>query len=55
TVLLGDQHAPCRDTRARHCPVPGHPCLSGVDPAEVVAAVRCLAGAQPGAQVGAQA
>ncbi len=42
TVLLGDQHAPCRDTRARHCPVPGHPCLSGVDPAEVVAAVSSL-------------
>ncbi|MDQ4085798.1 MAG: glycosyltransferase family 9 protein [Actinomycetota bacterium] len=29
-VLLGDQQAPCRDTRARHCPVPGHPCLSEV-------------------------
>jgi ADP-heptose:LPS heptosyltransferase len=42
TVLLGDQHAPCRDTRARHCPVPGHPCLSGVDPADVVAAVSSL-------------
>ena len=24
-VLLGDQDAPCRDTRARDCPVPGHP------------------------------
>ncbi len=45
TVLLGDQHAPCRDSRARHCPVPGHPCLSGVEPAEVVEAVGCLAGA----------
>ncbi|MGH3785552.1 MAG: glycosyltransferase family 9 protein [Pseudonocardiaceae bacterium] len=45
TVLLGDQHAPCKDTRARHCPVPGHPCLSGVGPADVVDAVGSLAGA----------
>ena len=29
-VLLGDQDAPCRLTRARHCPVPGHPCLDGI-------------------------
>ncbi|GAA4866173.1 glycosyltransferase family 9 protein [Saccharopolyspora cebuensis] len=42
TVLLGDQHAPCRDTRARVCPVPGHPCLSGVGAGDVVAAVRRL-------------
>jgi ADP-heptose:LPS heptosyltransferase len=42
TVLLGDQHAACRDTRARHCPVPGHPCLSRVRPADVVDAVACL-------------
>jgi ADP-heptose:LPS heptosyltransferase len=40
TVLLGDQSAPCRDTRARECPVPGHPCLSSVTAADVVAAVR---------------
>ncbi|MCG8925848.1 glycosyltransferase family 9 protein [Lentzea sp. CC55] len=38
-VLLGDQNAPCRGTRARDCPVPGHPCLDQVDPADVVAAV----------------
>lgn len=38
-VLLGDQHAPCRDSRARECPVPGHPCLDLVEPTEVVAAV----------------
>ena len=38
-VLLGDQNASCRGTRARECPVPGHPCLDQVDPAEVVAAV----------------
>ncbi|MGB9279626.1 MAG: glycosyltransferase family 9 protein [Pseudonocardiaceae bacterium] len=42
TVVLGDQAAPCRDTRARHCPVPGHPCLSGVAPGEVVEAVASL-------------
>lgn len=41
-VLLGDQRAACRDTRARDCPVPGHPCLAGVGPAEVVAAVERL-------------
>jgi ADP-heptose:LPS heptosyltransferase len=40
TVLLGDQSAPCRDTRARECPVPGHPCLSSVTAADVVAAVE---------------
>jgi ADP-heptose:LPS heptosyltransferase len=49
TVLLGDQQAPCQDTRARHCPVPGHPCLSGVAPAEVVDAVCSLVSAQAGA------
>ncbi len=32
TVLLGDQEAACRGTRARLCPVPDHPCLD-VDPA----------------------
>jgi ADP-heptose:LPS heptosyltransferase len=42
TVLLGDQYAPCRDTRARLCPVPGHPCLSGVHPSDVVDAVTSL-------------
>lgn len=39
-VLLGDQHAACRDTRATHCPVPGHPCLTSVTAQEVVAAVH---------------
>jgi ADP-heptose:LPS heptosyltransferase len=42
TVLLGDQDAPCRDTRARECPVPGHPCLTSVTPQDVVAAVEKL-------------
>ncbi|WIE81596.1 glycosyltransferase family 9 protein [Curtobacterium sp. MCPF17_021] len=36
--LLGDQAAPCRLSRARECPVPGHPCLSGVRIADVLAA-----------------
>jgi ADP-heptose:LPS heptosyltransferase len=36
--LLGDQQAPCRDTRARTCPVPGHPCLSSITPEEVARA-----------------
>jgi ADP-heptose:LPS heptosyltransferase len=42
--LLGDQTAACRDTRARTCPVPGHPCLSSVSPAEVVRACLRLIG-----------
>jgi ADP-heptose:LPS heptosyltransferase len=41
-VLLGDQDAACRLTRARHCPVPGHPCLDGIAPDDVVAAVATL-------------
>jgi histidinol-phosphate phosphatase family protein len=44
TVRLGEQLAACRDTRAVQCPVPGHPCLSRIDPADVVAAVDALAG-----------
>ncbi|MGX7828447.1 glycosyltransferase family 9 protein [Actinokineospora sp. 24-640] len=43
-VLLGDQAAPCAGTRARECPVPGHPCLDGVSAAEVVDAVDALVG-----------
>ncbi|EXG81719.1 glycosyltransferase family 9 protein [Cryptosporangium arvum] len=42
SVLLGDQHAPCADTRARTCPVPGHPCLSSIRGADVRAAVDSL-------------
>ncbi|QDI68196.1 glycosyl transferase [Streptomyces calvus] len=41
-VLLGDQHAPCAGTRARQCPVPGHPCLDEVTGHDVVAAVGKL-------------
>ncbi|WP_310741247.1 glycosyltransferase family 9 protein [Microbispora sp. H10670] len=46
SVLLGDQDAPCRGSRARLCPVPGHPCLSAVSGAQVVDAVRGLAAAK---------
>ncbi|MEV6793323.1 glycosyltransferase family 9 protein [Streptomyces sp. NPDC051320] len=42
SVLLGDQRAPCADSRARHCPVPGHPCLNEVTPQDVVRAVQKL-------------
>ena len=42
-VLLGDQGAACAGSRARVCPVPGHPCLDGVPVDEVVAAVERLA------------
>lgn len=45
-VLLGDQGAPCRGTRARTCPVPGHPCLDGIRGADVVAAVAALIDAE---------
>ncbi|GHH91824.1 glycosyltransferase family 9 protein [Streptomyces capillispiralis] len=41
-VLLGDQGAPCAGTRARQCPVPGHPCLDEVTAHDVVAAVGKL-------------
>jgi ADP-heptose:LPS heptosyltransferase len=40
--LLGDQDAPCRNSRARVCPVPGHPCLDGIRPADVLAALDRL-------------
>ncbi|UQU62022.1 HAD-IIIA family hydrolase [Couchioplanes caeruleus] len=41
-VRLGDAAAPCRDTRATRCPVAGHPCLSTIAPADVLAALRLL-------------
>jgi ADP-heptose:LPS heptosyltransferase len=44
-VLLGDQHAGCAGSRARVCPVPGHPCLESVTASDVVAAVESLRGA----------
>ncbi|GLX10829.1 glycosyltransferase family 9 protein [Microbispora sp. NBRC 16548] len=42
TVVLGDQDAPCRGSRARICPIPGHPCLTSVGGEQVVDAVRRL-------------
>ncbi|WP_230688789.1 HAD-IIIA family hydrolase [Micromonospora sp. WMMC415] len=42
TVRLGDATAGCRNTRASSCPVPDHPCLAGLDPGDVVDAVRVL-------------
>jgi ADP-heptose:LPS heptosyltransferase len=41
--LLGDQGAACAGSRARVCPVAGHPCLDGVLVGEVAAAVDRLA------------
>jgi ADP-heptose:LPS heptosyltransferase len=41
-VVLGDQGAACAGTRARTCPVAGHPCLDSIDPAEVLAAVESM-------------
>jgi ADP-heptose:LPS heptosyltransferase len=38
-VLLGDQQAACRGTRARTCPVAGHPCLSAVTTADILTAL----------------
>ena len=45
--LLGRQDSACAGTRARICPVPGHPCLDSIDPAEVVAAVAELTARVP--------
>jgi ADP-heptose:LPS heptosyltransferase len=42
-ALLGDQQAACRGTRARSCPVPGHPCLSEVSTADILAALDAVA------------
>lgn len=41
SIILGDQDAGCRDSRARRCPLPGHPCLD-IDPYEVLRAVSRL-------------
>lgn len=41
-VLLGDQHAACRDSRAVLCPVPGHPCLTSVSAAAACDAIDDL-------------
>ncbi len=46
-VVLGDQDARCANSRARICPVPGHPCLTGVTPADVIAALDQLSDVTP--------
>jgi ADP-heptose:LPS heptosyltransferase len=51
-VLLGDQQAPCRESRAATCPVAGHPCLASVSPAEVLAAIRQVGGSERTADAG---
>ncbi|OBK75837.1 glycosyltransferase family 9 protein [Mycobacterium sp. 1164985.4] len=45
-VRLGDQQAPCRLTRARACPVAGHPCLDGITDDELLQAVNRIGGRQ---------
>jgi ADP-heptose:LPS heptosyltransferase len=45
--LLGDQDAPCRDTRWTSCQLAGHPCLSSVSADQIAAAVRRLAATDP--------
>jgi ADP-heptose:LPS heptosyltransferase len=52
-LVLGDQGAACRGTRALACPVPGHPCLGSVTPDQVSDAVARLAHLPPRATVGA--
>lgn len=49
-VLLGDQSAPCRGSRARDCPVPGHPCLASVTAETAARAVASLVG-EPAVEV----
>lgn len=44
-VVLGDQQAACRDTRATQCPVPGHPCLVSVTAHDVAQSVEKLTSA----------
>jgi ADP-heptose:LPS heptosyltransferase len=41
-IVLGRQDAPCGGSRARVCPVPGHPCLDLIEPRDVVVAVAEL-------------
>lgn len=41
-IVLGDQRAPCRGTRARLCTLDAHPCLDAVGPDRVCDAVDAL-------------
>lgn len=42
SIVLGDQHAPCRGSRARRCDLTAHPCLDAIDPRAVSDAVAEL-------------
>ncbi|GAB4100935.1 glycosyltransferase family 9 protein [Sinomonas halotolerans] len=44
SVLLGQQDEACAGSRARECPVPGHPCLASVTPEDVLAALAGVTG-----------
>lgn len=46
-VLLGNQHAACAGSRARGCPVAGHPCLDTITGEQVLAALSELGVHQP--------
>ncbi|MDT0346359.1 glycosyltransferase family 9 protein [Streptomyces litchfieldiae] len=41
-LRLGRQDTPCANTRARMCPVAGHPCLDSITDEEVLGAVAAL-------------
>jgi ADP-heptose:LPS heptosyltransferase len=43
-ILLGDQKAACAGSRARRCPLAGHPCLDGIGDGQVLTAVDALCG-----------
>jgi ADP-heptose:LPS heptosyltransferase len=45
--LLGDQDAPCKDTRWTSCQLDGHPCLTSVTAEQIVSAVRLLSSVRP--------
>jgi hypothetical protein len=47
-VLLGRQDVPCVGSRARVCPVPGHPCLDSLTGEEIRDAVDRLLTGGPG-------
>jgi len=46
-ALLGDQHASCAGSRARQCPVVGHPCLDRVTGDQLLTALAGLVSAPP--------
>jgi hypothetical protein len=52
-LVLGRVDAACAGTRARECPVPGHPCLAEVHAAEVVDAVLAIRRAHVAVRPGA--